>query len=596
MVAVWIPRPGVASRLAARPARRRLIAGMVVAGLLAAIAAALGIPGRATYGAQVSADEPQYLLTALSLAEDGDLAVTDELAAERYRAFHEAELPRQTAERPDGAHISPHDPLLPLMLAPAMAIGGWIAAKLTLAAMAGVLAALTVWTAVARFEVPLRLSVVTTAAFGMSAPLAVYGHQVYPELPAALIVLGAVAAITGPDRRPAVAGAVAAVIALPWLGIKYAPVAATLAALLAWRLWTRQRARFAALTALAGVLAVAGGVYLVAHVAWYGGPTVYTAGDFFADNGGQLAVVGTAPDYLGRARRLLGLLVDRTFGVAAWQPAWLLMVPAAGALLRRRPQRWTALAWPFVVGWLVATFVAVTMHGWWFPGRQVVAVLPLGVVGVAWWIAQSGSRARLPAFAGLAALGVWSYGWLVAGTATGAVTWIVDFFRVPDPWFQRWRLFLPDYWHVTPGTWVLHVVWLIGLAAAFVSAWRAAARPVRRGGPGGYVPEADAEPDPEPEPEPEAGGQSTLTLALPEPVVCSEPATEPLADAEPSGDGQSVGPISRTPAPSSVPPHAVSTKAANTATASRRRRIGLLRLMDAPASCLLVGVLMIKLG
>ena len=47
------------------------------------------------------------------------------------------------------------------------------------------------------------------------------------------------------------------------------------------------------------------------------------------------------------------------------------------ALARRRPARWAALAGPLAAGWLVATFVALTMQGWWFGGRQVVVVLPL---------------------------------------------------------------------------------------------------------------------------------------------------------------------------------------------------------------------------
>ena len=38
---------------------------------------------RAAYGAQTTADEPQYLLTAISLAEDGDLDVADELRGPR---------------------------------------------------------------------------------------------------------------------------------------------------------------------------------------------------------------------------------------------------------------------------------------------------------------------------------------------------------------------------------------------------------------------------------------------------------------------------------------------------------------------------------
>jgi len=59
----------------------------------------LVLPGalvRATYGAQTTADEPQYLLTAISIAEDWSLDISDERYEGRYREFHEANLPVQT--------------------------------------------------------------------------------------------------------------------------------------------------------------------------------------------------------------------------------------------------------------------------------------------------------------------------------------------------------------------------------------------------------------------------------------------------------------------------------------------------------------------
>ena len=40
----------------------------------------------------------------------------------------------------------------------------------------------------------------------------------------------------------------------------------------------------------------------------------------------------------------------------------------------------------------MATFVALTMQGWWFPGRQLVVVLPAAVLAIAWW-ARGGGRA-----------------------------------------------------------------------------------------------------------------------------------------------------------------------------------------------------------
>ena len=126
----------------------------LVGDLEAVVAAAAGIVVPATHGTRTTADEPQYLLTAISLAEDGDLDIADELADGRWRPFHALPLPEQTEPLADGRRLSPHDPLLPLLLAGPVAAAGWVGAKLAMAAMAGLLAALALWTAVRRLDVP----------------------------------------------------------------------------------------------------------------------------------------------------------------------------------------------------------------------------------------------------------------------------------------------------------------------------------------------------------------------------------------------------------------------------------------------------------
>jgi hypothetical protein len=472
--------PGSGSAEAAR-----LRWAMLVVGLLGLLVAAAGIVVPATHGTRTTADEPQYLLTAISLATDHDLDVADELAEGRWRAFHALPLPIQTEPLAGGRQLSPHDPLLPLLLAGPVALGGWVGAKLAMAAVAGLVAALLAWTAVRRLGVPVASAALAAGLFACSPPLAVYGSQVYPELPAALATLAAVAALlpdaagrrgTGavPARRVApgrgatlVVGA--AVAALPWLGVKYAPVAAALALAAGWRLVRAGAARRALV--LAGWLAAAGVAFVVLHRWWYGGWTPYAAGDHFA--AGELSVVGTEPDYLGRSRRLVGLLVDRGFGVAAWQPAWLLAVPALAALARRRPAGWAALAGPLAAGWLVASFAALTMHGWWFGGRQVVVVLPLAALAVAWWVGAGGRRSGLLAVSGAA--GVLAQLWLVADGAAGRVAWAVDPTATGDPLYRAWRLALPDYLAMGWWAWVLHGAWLAVLAA-----WAAAAAGARQ--------------------------------------------------------------------------------------------------------------------
>lgn len=443
----------------------RVAFGAVALVAAAAALAALGV--RSSYGARATGDEPQYLLTALSLWHDRDLDVSDEIAARAYAPFHEADLDPQTRPLDGGREVSPHDPLLPALLAAPVAAGGWAGAKVALAAVAGALAACTAWIAVRRLGAPLAPACLVVGAFGASAPLAVYGAQVYPELPAALCVAVAVAALTGPLGRGGALALGAAVVALPWLSVKYAPVAAALAAVALVRLV--QTGRRGAAAWLAGGLALAGAAFLAAHREWYGGWTPYATGDHFMT--GELAVVGTDPDYGGRSVRIVGLLADRAFGVAAWQPAFVLAAPALAAVAARRPRWGPALVAPLVAGWLTATFVALTMHGWWFPGRQVVVVLPVAVALVAWW--AGASAARLAVAGALGAWGVASFAWLVAAGLAGDVTMVVDFDAAGGP-HGAWSALLPDYRAGDARAWALHAAWLAALAVLAAWGWRSA--------------------------------------------------------------------------------------------------------------------------
>ena len=303
--------------------RGRLLVWLLVVGLGVAVWTGLAVNARATVAARTTADEPHYLLTAISLWQDHDITTGDELQARAYTPFHEVQLLDQTTPLADGRLVEPHDPLLPAILALPVAIGGWVGAKLTLAAVAGFLAATMIWVAVRRFAVPLTIATVTVIAFSLAMPLSAYATQIYPEMPAALAVALAIGALTGPLGRRGIALWIAVLVCLPWLSVKYAPVVVALAAIGAVLLWRRGSRR--ALVVSAVVLMVAGLTYLLAHKVMYGGWTVYAAGDHFTE-GGQLSVMGYEANYPGRTIRLLGLLVDRNFGLVAWAPVYLIAV------------------------------------------------------------------------------------------------------------------------------------------------------------------------------------------------------------------------------------------------------------------------------
>lgn len=428
------------------------------------IAALPAIGARATYGARTTADEPQYLMTALSLGEDFALDISDEIAQGQFRSFHEVNLNPQTIDlNSSGQRLSPHDPLLPLLLAIPMRLGGWAAAKATLAAIAAATAAATLWLAVRRFDVSVRVGTVVVTAFFLSPPMLSYATQVYPEMPAALCVVVGLSAITGPLDRRAQGVALVSLVALPWLAIKYAPVAAVLAVAMLTRLWRHDRA--AALSRLA-LLGAAGVTYLVVHQRIYGGWSVYASGDHFV--GGQLQVIGENPNYVGRSRRLVGLLIDRGFGLMAWTPSFALVPAAIAATLRSRAWSATLLVATVVVGWAVATWVALTMHGWWWPGRQLVVILPAAIVAVA-VVAERIRSLLIPVVVG-GTLGFTSWLWLVVEASTGRRTLIVDFEQTSNPWYRTWSTLLPDHRNFDTRAIVLTCAWvaLLGTFSAFV--------------------------------------------------------------------------------------------------------------------------------
>src|SRR5690606_12104182 len=129
--------------------------------------------------------------------------------------------------------------------------GGWVAAKLTLALIAGGVSAGTLWLGVRRFGISPPTATAAALVAGCSPPLAVYGTQVYPEIVGALAVVVGVAATTGTLRRREMVIAIAAVVALPWLSVKYAPTAGAIAIALAIRL--AHRGRWRAIAVVAGV-------------------------------------------------------------------------------------------------------------------------------------------------------------------------------------------------------------------------------------------------------------------------------------------------------------------------------------------------------
>ncbi|HEV2774833.1 MAG TPA: hypothetical protein VGV90_04510 [Solirubrobacteraceae bacterium] len=426
--------------------------------LFAAYAATIGLP--AFGSSQFGGDEPHYLLTAESIVSDRDLDLRDEYAGLAYRDWYPYVLERHGRLR-NGQANEPTGAGFALLIAPAYALGGPLAVQLLLAAIAAL--AFVLAAALARRIVPEPWATGAALACGLSPPALAYSTTVTPELTAgALVAAAAVLALRVRElpRIRWVASAAFALGLLPWLGLQFTVAALVIA--LAMLAWLRRRARGFALLVAVEVILFSIVMFVTVNEQLFGGFTPSAA----ALPGDRLDALG-AGDFLDRAPRLVGLWVDRDVGVLRWAPLvalafyglWLLWRSRRDHIARIVPERAVveaaATLCALVCGAqvLVATFVAPALVGFFFPGRYLIAALPvavglvawgmrqaprtgaalvgLTVVSSLWWYAElrfgdgtlvgSGSRAPLgPLDAGLPLFGTDSAGEAIACAAAGA--------------------------------------------------------------------------------------------------------------------------------------------------------------------------------
>ena len=362
--------------------------------LFAAYAATIGLP--AFGSSEFGGDEPHYLLTAESIVGDRDLDLRDEYATRAYRDWYPYVLERRgrltngQANEPTGAGFA-------LLIAPSYAVGGPLAVQLLLAAIAAlafVLAAL-----LAQRVVSAAWATGAALACGLSPPALASATAVSPELSAgALLAAAALLALRVRElpRIRWVVGASVALGMLPWLGLQFS-VAGLVVGLAMFR-WLRRRARGFAMLVEVEVLLFSGVMFVTINDQLFGGFTPAAAA-VAGDRLGDLA----ARDYLERAPRLVGLWIDRTYGALRWAPVialafyalWLLWRSRRDHIARALPERAgvevaaTLCALVCAAQVLVAAFVAPTMFGFFFPGRYLLAALPLAVALVAWGLRQA---------------------------------------------------------------------------------------------------------------------------------------------------------------------------------------------------------------
>jgi hypothetical protein len=327
-------------------------------------------------------DEPHYLLIAQSLLADHDLTVSNNYEQADYLTYYAGPLrPHYARPAKDGSLYSGHGPGLPVLIAPAFAIGGYRAVVLWIAAI-GALGTLFVWKAAHALTSDVTAAWVAWAAAALTAPAVLESTLIYPDSVAGTVLsAGVLAMLTASSLSIHGAAALGVGIGLlPWLHTRFAPVAGILAVVVAFRLigtpggWRRW------LPTLLGL----GIPIIVSVTAWF---------LFFASVYGTFnplaAYDGGPPLQLESVvSGLFGLVADQEFGLIPNAPVHLLWIGGTLALWRHHKRLLVELACvavPYVLA--VAAF-----PGWFggsTPARYLAPlVLPLAVMVAPLWSRQ----------------------------------------------------------------------------------------------------------------------------------------------------------------------------------------------------------------
>jgi hypothetical protein len=363
-------------------------------------------------------DEPFYLMTAISLLKDGDLnecnnyrqrdeaqlypafMVEDTSVPRGFKGFAGAPypLPPHPAQlvpanrmctrsalgvEPEsgGAHdelYSKHGLGLTLLILPAFALGG-VPFVTYFLVLLGALLATNIYL-LAREATGLAVpAVLTWAAFTLTVPLMPYSYLIFPELPAALLVIYAFRRIREWDNSPLQVVGIAACIAfLPWLHYRFVPVCAALFLYYLYQEWRAPRGRMAGDTAPRGrrwgnlvivTSVIAGSAALLMAFFYHRYAQVLPNS---ADHAGS-------SDFAGTLRGTVGLLLDEQWGLIISAPIFLLVI--VGAVLMLRERRWRVdLLWAGLVFVPYYLVIANYVHWWgeWCPpARYLASTLPV---------------------------------------------------------------------------------------------------------------------------------------------------------------------------------------------------------------------------
>jgi hypothetical protein len=327
-------------------------------------------------------DEPHYLLIAQSVLIDHDLKVANNYERGDYLPYYSGRLwPHYARPAKDGSLYSLHGPGLPVLIAPALALGGYRAVVLWIAII-GSVGTLFVWKAAYALTSDVTAAWVAWAAAALTTPAVLESTLIYPDAVAGTVLsAGVLAMLTASSLSiPSAMALGLGIGVLPWLHTRFTPLAGILAVAVAFRLMGSSggsRRRWRPLLAVVSPIVVSVTGWLLFFYFVYG-----TFNPLAPFEGGP----PLQPERV--ISGVLGLLADQEFGLIPNAPVHLLWIGGALALSRHHKRlliELACIAIPYVLA--VAAF-----PGWFggsTPARYFAPlVFPLAVTVAPLWSRQ----------------------------------------------------------------------------------------------------------------------------------------------------------------------------------------------------------------
>ena len=323
-------------------------------------------------------DEPFYILEAHSLVDDGDRDLRNQLADRALIAsFYPGRLSPTAqvfAYTSSPRRVTAHHVGLPVLIAAPVALNRRVKAIRIELIVISAFAAWLLWSLLRSLRIAgTAWTAAVWAAVAFSAPLVLYSSQIYPEIPAATLVLLALRMlVVARPRTWQLAICACALAALPWLHVRYLMLAAPLAIALVLRARgaapdAPRRAWWTLAPLGVSLLAMA-----VAFQAWYGSPLLNAqyqsppVPSWYQSTDLSFVYVSG-----------LGSLLGPQIGWLPVAPVAILAVPAT-VLVVDRYRWWGALGVAGAFAYVALTLTAYI--GYSFPARYLVPVMPLAAI------------------------------------------------------------------------------------------------------------------------------------------------------------------------------------------------------------------------